>query len=297
MKKLHRNVIQLAILAILGLSAVLSLLLPQLSTAQQQQTMVEISLFVGTDDMAFGANTRLGMEQAASDFGAQLRFVSPGDEQTHQSQMTQMTREIEGGAVGVVVTPADSQALVTEDLGVEMITLQSTVGDWMCVTPDNEIIGQALAKAVMADLETGTVFILDTALARQGLVERRESCVALLKDAGYNVIIGSGLLQMPVTADAVVALECEATLTLATLEGAYLSYGVGGTDQIAAQLERGYLTASVAWSEYASGYLAVSVLVSNINGQTLEPIELFITTIRKENLYDADHQKLLFPVA
>ena len=76
-----------------------------------------------------------------------------------------------------------------------------------------------------------------------------------------------------------------------------LLYGAGSSAAIAAFLEQGTVTAVVARNEFAAGYLAVEALVDAIskNGSQEVP-PLSFSVVRKENMYEPEHQKLLFPV-
>ena len=73
-------------------------------------------------------------------------------------------------------------------------------------------------------------------------------------------------------------------------------YGVGSAAAVTAQLERGNLAATAAWSDYAAGYLAVRRAVNAVRGTggTLAPLPFFI--LREEDIYAPENQKLLFPI-
>ncbi len=306
MKKPTKGLIQLSVLGVLGLGVILTLILPELPTGQTKQGVIEISIFVDERDMALYTNTRLGMEAAAMDFGAELRFITPGEED-HDTQLENILREVEGGAQALVVAPVDAQALgvALTDVEIPVITMESEMeGSQLVISPDNQAVGMQLAQAVMEDLPQGsTVLVLDTAGQRTGLQQRLDGCVAALEGAGYTVVLAS--LQegesQKLQVEAVVAVDDETTLTVAQWqfdqEARPALYGVGGTSEIAAYLEQGILRATVGWSDYAAGYLAVQQGAAAATGQGVDDSHtLVITTIRGETIYDPDNQKLLFPV-
>lgn len=307
MKKPAKGLIQLGVLVVLGLGVILTLVLPELPTSQTNQGMIEISVFVDEADMVLYTNTRLGMEAAAIDFGAELRFITPVEED-HDTQLENILREVEGDAQSLIVAPVDAQALGTAlaDIQIPVITMESEMdGGEQVISPDNQAVGAQLAQAVMEDVSQGaTVLVLDTAGQRTGIQTRLDSCVATLEEGGYTVILAS--LQegesQTLQVEAVVAVDDESTLELAQWRfdqgSSPALYGVGGTTEIAAYLEQGILCATVAWSDYAAGYLAVQQAASVAMGQSIEDGHtLTITTIRGETIYDPDNQKLLFPVA
>ena len=66
---------------------------------------------------------------------------------------------------------------------------------------------------------------------------------------------------------------------------------------MAAGLEQGKIAATAAKNEFAAGYLAVAAAVESIrstDGAQSQTLPFFM--VRRENMYDPDYQKLLFPV-
>lgn len=304
----RRDFIQLAILAVLGLGVVFALVLPEFPNSQTSYTYVEISVFLQEGDIALTSNTRLGMEAAAADYGAQLRFVTPPAEENHDSQMALISREIEGGSDALIVSPIDPAAMEESiyDMEIPVIALESEVtGATLSITPDNSALGAQVAQGVLEDGHSGTILLLDTAGSRTGVWERIDQCRATLEEAGCIVVTAS-LSQLTEgydlwDIDAIVALDYQSTLSMASWENSqaihHQLYGVGGSTDIAAYLERGILQATVTWSDYATGYLAVQRAVESAQGLLLTAVPTpTLTTIRGETIYDSDNQKLLFPV-
>ncbi len=301
-----RDLIQLAILVVLGLGVLAALMLPQISENTNQHPTAEISLFLREGDMALTSNTRLGMEAAALSYGAQLRFVTPPSEETHSQQMTLIQREIDGGADLLILSPIDPTAMGEEDIPLPFITVESEVaGALLCAAPDHSAIGSQLADAILEDGIQGTVLFIDNAGARTGITQRIDQCKADLTAAGRTVTTCSQLaltngLDLTEIA-AIVAPDYQTTLALANWESNqrlhHRIYGVGGTTDIAAYLEQGTLQATVAWSEYAIGYLTIQQAVEAVMGIAQSPFSPpNITTIRGDTIYEPDNQKLLFPV-
>lgn len=76
MKKRRSALIQLAILTALGAAVALTLLLPQMSGLHRRPQPLELSVIIREQDSSFWTNTRMGMEQAAGELGAELRFLT-----------------------------------------------------------------------------------------------------------------------------------------------------------------------------------------------------------------------------
>lgn len=107
-------------------------------------------MLIRSADSGLWANTRLGMEQAAGDLGAELRFLTPGADNDREEQKELLCREVERGTDALVLAPVDPA-----DLGAEWaalagdtptVTLESELpGAVALITPDNEALGRALA--------------------------------------------------------------------------------------------------------------------------------------------------------
>ncbi len=305
--KRRRDLIQLSILAVLGLGVLLALILPELPSIQPQYETVEISLFLREGEMSITSNTRLGMEEAALNFGAELRFVTPPTQETHENQLALIQREVEGGADLLIISPIDPTALGQEEISTSFFTIESQVeGASLFASPDNSQIGDQLAQAILADNHQGLVLLVNSADTRTGVTERIEQCKAILLEAGLPVLTCTQSTLTEPDMDfsqvvAIVAADYQTTLSLSSWAASqtihHCLYGVGGTTEIAAYLERGTLQATVTWSEYALGYLTVQRAVEEATGVLDASFSIpTITTIRGETIYDPDNQKLLFPV-
>ena len=103
--------IQVAILAALGLAAVLSLILPQLLQRRREPQLLSLSVMLRDTDSSGWTVARQGMEQAADELGAELRFLTLTTANDSAQQASLLLREIEDGAAALVAVPADPAAL------------------------------------------------------------------------------------------------------------------------------------------------------------------------------------------
>lgn len=316
MKIMKRNLIQLAILCLLGASVALTLILPELPGMARPLRTLEISVLVREADTALWSNARLGMEQAAGDLGAELRFLTPALDNDHGAQTVLLLREAKVGTDALVVIPADPSGLATfldaQSIIVPVVTMESPIpGGAACITPENESLGRALAEACLEDRPRGGVLLLDTAGRSTGVASRLDACAEVLKNAGEPFFIrhtsAESLLDdlaamlSETGAGAVITFEYAATEALAAgsdeLSGFLWLYGVGTAGTVAVCLERNTITATAAWSDYAAGYLAVQAAIQAARKESHpEPPQLRFTIVRGEDIYEPDNQKLLFPV-
>lgn len=301
---MKRNRFEIAVLSFLGTLVVLSLMIPQLVRDERPPQLLALSVLFRDTESSGWAIARQGMERAADEFGAELRFLNLTAPNDGEEQAELMLREIEGGANALVVVPADSESLAAalgETAGLcPVVTMESPVeGGAGEVVLDNAQLGRRLAEALMEDWTSGPVLLLDTAPSCAGVTARLEAARDALCQAGITAVRASELPEEG-EAEWVMAFERSATLRFAERKEAeelsFALYGVGGSTAITAHLERGTISAMAAWSDYAAGYLAVRQAVEGTReqGRELEPLPFFI--LRGEDIYAPEYQKLLFPV-
>ena len=305
MKTRKNDLIQVVILVILALAVVLSLVIPQFLRSGAQPERLSLSVLFREGDSAGWTTARQGMEQAADELGAELRFLtlaSPGDS---AAQAESLRREVEEGADALVVVPADptslAQALDQLPGHCPMVSLESPVAGFSgAAAPDNALLGQELAQALLEDWGGGTVLLLDSSPSSTGVSCRLEAARQVLEDRGVPIQTASALPEEGELPRWVMAFEPSATRQAAdrnSREDTPLSlYGVGSTTAIIAHLEKGAISALGAWNDYAAGYLAVRHAVDAVRGEkaALDPLPFSI--LRGEDIYEPEKQKLLFPV-
>ena len=298
MKTGNSRLIQIAVLAALGLAAALSLALPQLLRGERKEQLLSLSVMLRDTDSSGWTVAREGMEQAADELGAELRFLTLTAAGDSEEQEALLLREIEDGAAALVAVPADPAALAAALdpwlVVCPTVTLESPMeGAAGVVSPDNALLGRELAEALLEDWDGGEVLLLDTAGRCAGVEARLTAAAETLAAAGASV-------RREEASRWVMAFEPSATQKTAEKREAegrdFTLYGVGSAAAITAQLERGNVAAIAAWSDYAAGYLAVRRAVNAVRGTggTLSPLPFSI--LREEDIYAPENQKLLFPI-
>lgn len=304
MKTRKSGFIQIAILAALGLAAVLSLALPQALRGKRETPLLSLSVMLRDTDSSGWTIARQGMEQAADELGAELRFLTLTAANDSGEQADILLREIDSGAAALVAVPADpaalSAALDSWLVICPTVTLESPMeGAAGTVSPDNALLGAELARALLEDWDGGEVILLDTAGTVTGVTDRLKAAEAVLTAAGVPVQPAEAL---PEGEDAkwVMAFEPSATQRAAERKEAegrdFALYGVGTATAITARLERGSIAAMAAWSDYAAGYLAVRRAAGAARGEEGTVSPLPFSVLRGEDIYAPENQKLLFPV-
>ncbi|MBM6869972.1 sugar ABC transporter substrate-binding protein [Pseudoflavonifractor phocaeensis] len=302
-------------LLLLGAMVFLSLTLPENVFPSRDQELVEVSVLLGDWDGALWSNTRSGMDQAAEDLGAELRYLSPAQGAEEQGDM--LLRELESGVDAVVIRPTDpaevADVLTTEGSMPPVVTLESTVEGWerACVGTDAELVGRALAETVCQNHAKGsTVLLIRTGVEGSAAARRLKAAEERLVQEGFTVMTcwkPGGLdartdeLSLVRSADVLMvfdpgALE-QTAQTLRTWGCGLPLYGAGSSTGIASLMEQDHITAIAAWSDYAAGYLAVERAVHTARKEGVSDSELQFQIVRKEDMYEPEIQKLLFPVS
>ena len=304
MKK--NNVVEIAILSVLGALVVLTLVIPQLLRERSESRLLALSVLLRDTDSTGLAVARQGMEQAADELGAELRFLTLTVRNDGREQAELLRREAEGGADALIALPADPQSLqeALDKLPRPLVTLEVPVqGGTGTVSPDNEAVGRLLARALLEDWDGGLILLLDSsgfcpeaALRLKGAFD----ALAQAEGEGPVLVLDYGYWDSLRGARWVMAFEPGATLQAAEWKQAegetFALYGVGSSTAVTAQLEKGSIAAIAAWSDYAAGYLAVQQAVRAVGErpENLEPLPFSI--VRGEDIYAPENQKLLFPV-
>lgn len=318
---MKRKVLLQLVVPLLSLCVLFLLLTMDPVRPSQPQKLLEISVLFRQSDASTWSVARQGMEQAALDLNAELRFLTPAGEDLAAEQRELLEREAESGTNAILLIPSDREALadtveVITSAGTPVVTLETDMSDAgasVCIGADNVALGEALGNAALNGAPEGSlVVLLEATAGATGVTDRMVAAQAVLEAAGRQVsrcrpMDGESLasaLERTLTVmrpAAVVAFDAadleQAAALLSEREDAPLLYGAGSTATVASYLEQSTIVSIAAQNEFAAGYLAVGAAVQAAAGQEsfqLDPLEFFL--VRQENMYEPENQKLLFPV-
>ena len=317
---MKRKVLLQLVVPLLSLCVLFLLLTVDPVRSGQPQRLLEISVLYRQSDASAWSVVRQGMEQAAVDLGAELRFLTPAGEDVPAEQRELLEREAETGTDAILLIPSDRAALAETvreitAAGTPVVTLETDLSDAgarACIGADNTALGEAMGTAALNGAPEGSLVILLDTAEDNGINDRIRAAEILLKAAGRRVYrcspVGTETLSVAMertlsamSAAAVVAFDAadleQAAAFLAGREDAPLLYGAGSTATVAAYLEQSTILSIAAQNDFAAGYLAVGAAVRAIQGPSyfqVEPLEFVL--VRQENMYEPENQKLLFPV-
>lgn len=313
---MNRKVLLQLTLPLVGLSVLFWLLAFAPGEKHHQPALLEMSVILRDGDGAV-STMRKGMEQAAKDLNVELRFLTPSEDNSAAEQVELLEREVAGAAPAILLIPSDRETLgsaVSAAAGkTTLVTLETDMSAWgaaAAISADHQALGEALGTAALNGVPAGgTVLLLDSLPGDNGIRQRLEAAKAVLEREGRQVRICRWTCGGTSFADilrierpsAVIAFEAAALSDMAELSKGEptfpLLYGCGSTAGIAAALEKGRVTAITAVNAFSAGYLAVEAgakLARHENWTGVSTVGFSI--VRKENMYDSDNQKLLFPV-
>ena len=242
MKK--NNVVEIAILSVLGALVVLTLVIPQLLRERSESRLLALSVLLRDTDSTGLAVARQGMEQAADELGAELRFLTLTVRNDGREQAELLRREAEGGADALIALPADPQSLqeALDKLPRPLVTLEVPVqGGTGTVSPDNEAVGRLLARALLEDWDGGLILLLDSSGFCPEAALRLKGAFDALAQAEGEVpvlVLDYGYWDSLRGARWVMAFEPGATLQAAEWKQAegetFALYGVGSSTAVTA---------------------------------------------------------------
>lgn len=265
---------------------------------------------------------RKGMDQAAMEFNADVRFITLYEKMDEKQQMELIEREQADGVDALIVAPVEEKevALLAGKQGavpfVLLTTREAEKKAAASIVIDYEKMGRQLARRVLerapegasvlalADPDgrdfAGSSFL---AGAMAVLEEGGRECRTLKLDgaeayqemlsglAGEDVVLLAGsqdVLSAAAGALAQDGAEAEAVCGL---------YGYGNTLSVLNDLDRGLVTGICVTDEFSRGYFSVRMAIQALEGKKgEEPIVMESYYIEREDLRKPEYEKLLFPV-
>lgn len=319
-EKIYFNtIILLLVVAIVGSSLAMF-------NGSQKGDSYSVSVIVNNSNNSRWTAMRQGLEQAAKDYGIDMDFVSTGEINSLEEEMQLINREIESGADGIIIQFVDSQvdqeamAAITSRTDLVLIGTDASPSElYNCVSPDNEAIGDEIAQNIQADmgdeLEGKKIGIISGNQKQFAMQQRLSAFISSFANSGASIewIIegrtGNGIselrhIQITKPVDIIVSLgnkEMEQAIDYVnapSVQRKLVLYGVGNSEKSVYNLDNGTVRFLVVPNEFNMGYESVEVLVNHIDFPLLdiEKREVSCLIANRDNLYNKENQKILFPI-
>lgn len=268
-------------------------------------------------------NFRKGMDRAAVEFNADVRFITLYERLDGGQQMELLLREQQDGAEALIVAPVDeesiSQAMSKKQVTIPVVLLgtesrEEKAGSGVVI--DYEHMGRQLAWEMQERIpEHCPVVILKDLADKSAMSEDfLQGARAVLSDHGHDCLLAGpsgkdGYKEMlgEMTEEPAVILAGSPQVLEeaagALREDSVLSgrvwglYGRGNTMEILNDLDQGRITGICVTDEFSRGYLSVRMAIQALEGtKDQELLEMDSYYIEKENLREPKFEKMLFPM-
>lgn len=286
-----------------------------------------VSVIVNNSNSDRWTAMREGLEQAAVDNHITLNFVSTEDIKNIEEEETLINRELKNGAEGLIVqmvSSFDVSDMISEiSLKTKVVLVETDATPeevYTAVLPDNESIGKSIGEAIIKDIGKNVkdkkIGVLCGNQAELSMIQRLEGLKSSLKKSAVNIAwtmestsdnLGQKLLnkQEEAPADILVSLDNDETEAAADFLQYYtngkqkcLLYGEGCSEKTVYYLDKGVIQTLVVPNEFNMGYLSVATIANQLQfkPESKSNTQIEILVINKDNLYNVENQKILFPI-
>lgn len=292
--------------------------------ADQQSSAYKVSVILDNCNSDRWISLRQGLEQAAEEYNIAIHYVSTDAALRIDDEIDLINAEIENGAEGIIVRMMASDGCVEEMESISQRTalmlLESDIDPedvYTLTAPDNQELGRALANAILEefgeDLSKKQIGILYGNQSLISMQQRLQGLEEVLAEHHTRVVWRRRSvtkdnfqeLQRIDTADIIVALGNDETGQMAdyimmTDDGDRECYlcGIGCSEKVVYHLDKELIDTLVVPNDFAMGYQSMEAIAKQLryhlsaaNGSKVDYL-----VINKENLYDEENQKVLFPI-
>ncbi len=274
------------------------------------EAAVNISVIVHDNDDVQWKKFKLGMDQAASEYNAEVNFVTLYDRNDVGQQVELMEREAANGAQAIILSPAGDEelwrALEETSVNVPLILIGGRLESGKVsreIAADQRAMGRDLGMAMKKDgVEKCVIY---TGSGNQSFIrDRLEGMLQAFEENGVTCTVTE---EQPETyfwqgIEAVAALDDSLTMELCA-DGMFhyygrKVYGFGSSDQLLKYLDDGELELLMLVNSYDEGYLSIQAAVEELKKEKDgEEVSLKHYEIRRERIYQKNYQRLLFPAS
>lgn len=269
---------------------------------------------------------RQGLEQAAGDYNIDLNYVSAGQLQGNKEELELIRREIENGADGIIVQLVSSEetdGIADISAAAAVMLLETDVVPeevYAFAGPDNTAMGKSVAEAVRAHTDgalagkrigilAGNQRQLSMQQRLAGLLEvlgrEQAKVVWCTESREYESPETLARLYAEQPVDIMIALsntETELMVDCIQTESGQAAdcslFGVGNSEKSVYYLDKGLITALVVPNEFNMGYQSMEAVAKQLTYHLSKASDSQVDylVVDRDNLYDEDNQKVLFPI-
>ena len=297
-----------------------------LTVSDKNEKKKNIDVIVKSRKMDFWKTVRMGAEAAGKEFGVNINFNAPDDEEDVAEQIRMVNDAIERDTDVLVLAASDYKKLVgvveravNSDIPVIIIDSALESDKVACFIGTNNVeaamkAGEKLIEYAGEECDVAVIsHVKETATARQReegflkYIEKYPGIKIVAKEYAFT----SSKLAEKITADIISKnkdLDAVVGLNAVSATGAARAVsklGMAGKIKVIAFdsdpeeiefIEDGVIQATIVQNPFSMGYLGVKYAVDIIHGKSVpKVVDTGLKVIDKENMYTPENQKLLFP--
>lgn len=254
-----------------------------------------------------------GMEQAASDFQTEIFFTGFEAKASLIEKQELLRQEVKNGSTGMILEPSSEEVLEGIIGETPLVLVNNPFLQLPVITADNKKLGERLGEEIQREnKEKRAVLIVHPMTLYEEEEENRVGLIQVLKQERMTydqlrveeMAFESQLMTQIQQNDyfAIVCLGREVGEVVgkwkknqATLASMQL-YGFGFSNLLLNLVDQEIFQGLGVSNQFAVGYAAVSQLIAQIEGEVPRIPSIASLVVTKENLFDPDNQKLLFPL-
>lgn len=288
----------------------------------------KVAVIVKALDSDFWHSVKSGVDAAATEYNVNVTFWGPGSEEDYEAQNRLIDNAVRDGADAIVLSAIDYEknaeaAERAMQAGTRVITIDSDIdsdGVSMFIGTDNVEAGRKAAEAAINSFGDGrqiNIGIVNYYKSTENGMQREKGFRDYLKDTenaniAVSVNVSSNTESVSEAVSALLNEHPEINVLVGFNE--WMTLGIGYTikqldlsDKVYAvgfdrnsvcigMLETGEIDTLIVQNPFAIGYLGVKNAAKVISGETVFGREFYTESVavNKENLFDADIQKLVF---
>lgn len=261
-----------------------------------------------------------GLDRGAVDYNMEVSFQTVSDSLYSKEQAAVINREIQNGIDGMILDAVSSKSLVNivdNTAGqipvvlIETDILSDTI--YPCIRPDNYQMGRDLGESVVKEMGPNQkIGILWRSQEKNSYSERYQGVTEALEKHGVKIDWQVEKTSASIIEKVNEALEegdehiivclgnsdAEEIIDYTALTDKNIKiFTIGNTEKVVYYLDKGIVDTLVVPNEFNMAYLAVQEISKQLEyktaggGQVIEH-----TVVNKDNMYERDIQKLLFPI-
>ena len=282
----------------------------------EEKTMPRVSVIVEDSSNERWTAFRLGIDQAAREYGVDVAFIASPEFESAQDQKNLISQEAAGGADALILSLYDSEMT---DIGtntmkivfVETDGIRDNSAGSAAVVPSGRKMGEALGEMLLKKSGPAPyVSVLIRNLLRYSEKEMLLGLTETVEGAGGSILLIETDREYMMTAltrskeaDAIAVLEDPLLMRAAELSvseelpGGRL-FGIGCSPSNISYLDRGVISGMIIPNEFTMGYQSLAQLSRCLSNDipVMKDIEIGFSGVLTEEVHDPENEKLLFPV-